>query len=401
MRPTDLTPKNFSSYPPEARGLVTREIATLRQLPLSFLPLLLRETIAYDWKFPVERQELDSQFNYLRSQTPGQLAALMHPFANLTLSPELVDFDWVNDPVQFSEKLSAYLWATHQMDSFREASVDYVHKLNASTPQPALPVPRLSVVLIGRQANNTGHVLFRKLRPHGVYYSNVNPQNGLAAVLECLFARAKQYPADFAHWYLDGAAIPPTIPPTVATVSYEALEPARVSLAAKMIRTMQPGGGGPELLRTELAQMHPSDLNLPDTGPAAILSRFKVNLLTQGSGTQIFSTTFVQWTAREVLRRAQPLTLVARFAPRQRDAAFSHLRAELREQDPDGALIDADMAAYYTWLNQQRLTGANNARFLVWFEGHQQALIASPSGTPNTVDPSPLALRDLLNKATI
>jgi hypothetical protein len=399
MRPSQLTPKDFSSYPPEARALVTREIGTLRQLPLSFLPLLLRETIAYDWKFPVERRELDAQFEYLRSQTPEQLATLMHPFENLTLGPELVAFDWVNDPVQFSEKLSAYLWATHQMDSFREASVDYVHKLNESTSHPTLPVPRLSIVLIGRQANGTGHVLFRKLRAHGVYYSNVNAQGGVAAVLECLSTRAQRYSAVFAHWYIDGGAIPRALPATVATVSYEALEPARVSLADKMIKTMQPGGGGPELLRTELAQMRPSDLNLPETGPEAILSRFKVNLLTQGSGTQIFSTTFVQWTAREVLRRAQPLTLVARFAPRQRDAAFSQLRAELREQDPDGALIDADMAAYYTWLNQERLAGANNARFLVWFEGHEQALIAAPSATPNTVDSSRVDIGNLLNKA--
>jgi hypothetical protein len=41
-----------------------------------------------------------------------------------------------------------------------------------------------------------------------------------------------------------------------------------------------------------------------------------VTLLSEGSGVQFFSTTFVQWAAREVLRRAQPVTLFARFAPR-------------------------------------------------------------------------------------
>ena len=39
-----------------------------------------------------------------------------------------------------------------------------------------------------------------------------------------------------------------------------------------------------------------------------VLERFKVSLLTEGSGTQIFSTSFAQWAAREALRRAQPLT---------------------------------------------------------------------------------------------
>ena len=41
-----------------------------------------------------------------------------------------------------------------------------------------------------------------------------------------------------------------------------------------------------------------------------MLNRFQLSLLTEGSGTQVFSTTFVQWAAREALRRAQPLTLV-------------------------------------------------------------------------------------------
>ena len=40
-----------------------------------------------------------------------------------------------------------------------------------------------------------------------------------------------------------------------------------------------------------------------------VMQRFDVSLLTEGSGTQIFSTSFAQWAAREALRRAQPLTL--------------------------------------------------------------------------------------------
>src|SRR5256885_4645296 len=64
---------------------------------------------------------------------------------------------------------------------------------------------------------------------------------------------------------------------------------------------------GPEALRTHLAQLRPADLGLAKVGDA-VLDRFQVKILTEGSGTQIFSTTFAQWTAREALRRAQPLT---------------------------------------------------------------------------------------------
>src|SRR5206468_695715 len=81
---------------------------------------------------------------------------------------------------------------------------------------------------------------------------------------------------------------------------------------------------------------------------AAVLDRFQVKLLTEGSGTQIFSTTFAQWTAREALRRAQPLTLLVRFAPRQRQKPMNEMLSASREVadlDPLGSLIDADMGA--------------------------------------------------------
>jgi hypothetical protein len=60
---------------------------------------------------------------------------------------------------------------------------------------------------------------------------------------------------------------------------------------------------------------------------------------------------------------------------------------ERGELDPVGSLVDADMGAYYNWLNQQRLPGHEQSQFLVWFEGHSQALAISPAlprGTEST-----------------
>jgi len=122
-------------------------------------------------------------------------------------------------------------------------------------------------------------------------------------------------------------------------------------------------------------------------------------MLTEGSGTQIFSTTFAQWTAREALRRAQPLTVLVRFAPRQRQRPMNELlaaTAESAELDPVGSLIDGDMGAYYNWLNQQRLPGANQSVFLVWFEGHNQALAIGPGTPRGTSSESETDLRQIL-----
>ncbi len=160
---------------------------------------------------------------------------------------------------------------------------------------------------------------------------------------------------------------------------------------------------GPEMLRTLLAQMRPADLGMGKAGLGKtedeMLDRFQVKLLTEGSGTQIFSTTFAQWAARETLRRAQPLTLLVRFAPRQRQKPMNELLSGTRtntELDPAGSLVDADMGSYYTYLNQQRLSGAEKSSFLVWFEGHNEALAIGPAMPGGTQSSSPTDLKQLL-----
>jgi hypothetical protein len=112
-----------------------------------------------------------------------------------------------------------------------------------------------------------------------------------------------------------------------------------------------------------------------------ILQRFQLKLLTEGSGTQLFSTSFAQWTAREVLGRAQPLTLLVRFAPRQRQKPMNELlsaNSNQQEMDVVGSLMDAD-GRLLQLAQSQRLPGAEKSSFLVWFEGHNSALAISPS----------------------
>ena len=125
----------------------------------------------------------------------------------------------------------------------------------------------------------------------------------------------------------------------------------------------------------------------------------QLSLLTEGSGTQVFSTTFVQWAAREALRRAQPLTIFARFAPRQRENQMNELLAEHQrkpELDPQGSLIDADMGAYYTWLNQQRLPGEEKSAFLAWFEDHPEAVAIAPGMERGKRSDAPVELAELI-----
>src|ERR1700683_4825994 len=212
--------EQFQSYPPQAKQLATSNIPLPQQLPLSFLPLLLREVIVYDWKFPAERDEIDRQFRYLGSLTTDQLSTAMNSFAKLSLSPELEAMDWIGAPSRFSERLSAYLWATHQIDDFSRAAEDYIKAFNAAVPEAAAPAPRLGIAVIGQEITHTDYPLFRKLRPHGVYYSHVDPGSSYKLLLDTLAARSQAHPSPYAHWCIDGG-LQATLPSNqIASVAY-------------------------------------------------------------------------------------------------------------------------------------------------------------------------------------
>jgi hypothetical protein len=396
MLPRDLKPGQFSGYPPEARKLLTNYIAALQRLPLSFLPSLLREAIEYDYKFPVERKSLERELANLNSLSAKEFDDWLRGFAQIRLSAAFENFDWIDAPAQFVEQLSSYLWTTHQLDAFRTAAMAYADRLRAAVPPEPPSAPRLGITVIGQGVASYDAPLFRKLRPQGAYYSRVNPENGLRALLDAVAARAKAHPTPYAHWYVDGGQHADH-DAGLTTVSYGALQPARAALLGKMRVEIDRPGMGPEALRTRLAQLRPVDLGFSNGDE--VLDRFRIKMLTEGSGTQIFSTTFAQWTAREALRRAQPLTLLVRFAPRQRQKPMNELLAaatESAELDPLGSLIDADMGAYYNWLNQQRLPGANQSSFIAWFEGHNQALAIGPTTPRGTTSTSAIDVSQLL-----
>jgi len=397
MLPSDLKPEQFKNYPPEARKLATDYVAALQRLPLTFVASLLREVIDYDFKFPPERKAIEKELANLSSLSPEQTKEWFQGFAQISSSGKLEKLDWINSPAQFVEQLSAHLWSTHQLDAFRKAAIDYANRLQAAVPPEPPAAPRLGIAVIGQGAAAHDEPLFRKLRAHGGYFSQVNPEHGVETLLNVVAARAKAQPAPYAHWYIDGGQ-EAAHDPALTCVSYKALEPVRAILLRKMHGEIQKPGMGPETLRTLLAQMRPVDLGMAPSGDA-VLDRFQVKLLTEGSGTQIFSTTFAQWAARETLRRAQPLTLLVRFAPRQRQQPMNELLSGIRsdaELDPAGSLVDADMGSYYTYLNQQRLTGAERSSFLVWFEGHNEAVAIGPALPRGTASSTPTNLNQLL-----
>lgn len=398
MLPRDLKPSSFAAYPPEAKALAAAHVESIRRLPLAFVPSLLRQLMDYDYSFPVERSMVDSELAILDSLTETERGEWFGAFSAISLSHSLESYDWVNLPGQFVEQQAAYLWSTHQLDAFRKAAVEYGDRLEKERHPEPVKIQRLGIAVVGQDVATYNDHLFRNLGKHGTRFTQVNPAGGLETLLSAVEERARISPVAYAHWYVDGGAAL-AHSPDITCVSYENLAPVRVALLKRMQAEIAQPGMGPEELRTLLARTTPADLGI-ENAKDPVLSRFQMRLFTEASGTQIYSTTFAQWTAREILRRAQALTLLVRFAPRQRQRPMNELLSSKQAKpdlDPIGSLVDADMGAYYHWIDQQRLPGAERSAYIAWFEGHSDAIAIGPSIPRGVASDTPIEMSKLLS----
>src|SRR5918999_6500547 len=332
MVPANLTSEHFTSYPPLARQVATNNLDILRELPLSFLPLLLAELIEYDVKFPAERAEVDAQLAFMRARSAQSRRETMARFDRLRLSRELEDVDWVRNPASFSERLSAHLWTTAQIAEFRTAAVAFLDAVRGAIPPAGPIVPRFVAVIIGQGVEKNTYPLFRKLRSEGTYFTRVKPDHGIRSIIRRAESRARTHPIPFAHWYIDGGVPVSPRPAGLEVLAYAELDALRDAVVTRL-RNLIAAGAGTEARRSALMKLTPADLGLSGGGADAVFNHFKVTVLSEGSGVQFFSTTFVQWAAREALRRAQPLTLIARFAARLTERTMNLAQMHGREQE--------------------------------------------------------------------
>jgi len=400
MQPSQLTVSSFSSYPEIARNEAVSNLPLLREFPLPLLASVLRELSRFDLLFPAEQDTIAGQLRTLTALNGQERIRVFSQFAALSVPSSLSEMDWVNAPKHFLEALTTHLWASHQIDAFHVAAFAYAATVVGSTQEVSPPLPRVSVVMLAPDLERTGYPLFRKLRPHGVFFEEVNTESGYAEIAAWLARRGAQLPAPLTHFYVDGSDPLIASRSPLEVLSWTGIAPVRQELLARMRRMTRTPGTGPEMARTEMAGLSPADFGLHRVGKDSIMDHFALSVLTEGSGSQIFSTTFAQWTARELLRRAQPVTLVVRFCPRQQLQPMNEMLSGTSASGaPDlaGSFVDGDMGAYYTWINQQRLPGASSSGFLALSESRRQAVAIGPGLARNTTSPNPIAIGKLLS----
>ena len=395
---TGLTVESFASYPSGGRALAISQLDALRRIPAALLPVFLVELKVYDWRFPVEQREIVDRLEFAGSHPEA-----LKGFRGIRLPENLGCGNGLQDPQRLLGQVSAYLWSSMQMDAYRAAADHFVGLYDAAA-KPELPaIPRLVMICVGQDAKPPDGPMFAKLRSSGQMQTNVRAEGATDALLHTLRRRSQADGAPYSTWYIDGGSpYPGAAGQGVTSVFYPALAPLNQRILAE-IESCIKAGSGPEVLQRDLAELAQQAPSANDPAPDPRLWHFSVSLLTEGSGTQIFSTTFVQWAAREVLRRARPTTLLARFAPRQREKPFNAMVASAEstnDLDPAGSLIDAEMSAYYAYLELMSLPPSDSSAFLVWFEGQSQALVAGPGVPAGTVSHASTTISDLLARVS-
>jgi hypothetical protein len=398
MMPDQLTAASFASYPPQARQFAIDHLALLQQLPVSVAPAFLREIIGFDWRFPAERRTFERQCAWLESLPAEQRARLIAPFEKINVPAALAAKDWVRSPQPFLEELTAYLWSSSQIDAYRHAAQELLAAPLDQAPQK----DRLAIVVVGKDAIAPSPQLFHKLAPHGVTLHNLQWTAKTPAELHAVLQqRAGSEPASYSRWYIDGGEPWPHDATAVELLSYARLRPVRENVLERMNRFTHSGPGNAEAMRSMLVALTPVESNADSVTSDPLMQHFVTSLFVEGSGTQIYSTSFVQWAARETLRRAQPTQLLVRFAPRQRQRTLNQLfdaATNVEVPDPEGSLRDADISAYYILLDMLRIADPAHITFLAWRENHGHAVIVSPRAPAGQVDDAPLDLSAALAK---
>jgi hypothetical protein len=139
---------------------------------------------------------------------------------------------------------------------------------------------------------------------------------------------------------------------------------------------------------------------------ADVLVAFVRDVLLAGNGTLITNNTFVEWSAVQALRRAQPRILVTRYGVRDKLKPFSSmiLFSQTRAsdhiptaQDPVGSFIDVEQLSYYVWLNAEKNPAYRKKTLYLFLAEGVNEMLAIRSDAPAATAPrvTPARLSDV------
>ena len=132
-----------------------------------------------------------------------------------------------------------------------------------------------------------------------------------------------------------------------------------------------------------------------------VMRAFVREVLLGGNGTLLVNNTFVEWSAVQALKRAQPRLLVARFGVRDKMKPFSSLLLFSSPrptdqipilEDPLGSFVDVEQLSYYVWLNAEKSAAyRGKTLYLLLAEGVDEMLAIRPGPPADAAGDLPAA----------
>jgi hypothetical protein len=401
-------------FSPESRALLISHETILRGLPVAFRPLILRQLRAWESLFPPEQESLTRILHALARTTDSDHQTLFRALSALDV-PDTSDLDPLFDEEKTLDRCLRHFKKEGTYQTWRLAVDEAFQRLTAQAPSDDGRAPKLVFVMLG-EGTAPGDTLedpdrrflsyfWHYLEPLGTLFTSVTME-AAAAPLVSLFRSTLNRP-QIKVWAIEtGSALAATADAAQGAIwfSFEHLRPVLDRVTRKLADTMMAGVSGPEALYAKISDFKMEELGLPRYDDPRI-RKFVEQIILQGSGALVINNTFAEWTALQALRRVEPDLLMVRFGRRRRFVPLRQLdpfqaplpeSGDLPAEDPGESLQDADVLAYYIWLETRKhVRYRDRTHFLIYLEGTKAALLIGPGVKSGIRITDPVRLEDI------
>jgi hypothetical protein len=377
----------------------------IAQLPVTMRPALNQQLTEWEMLFPYERNRVTLFMKGVVTYSPSQLDALTAPLWALEaqMGVKNWDFSQTNDTIENASQLAR---SAHYAEWRREVQriVDAVN----SAARDATPVQaestRLMLIILPSDLPVSPQSVWKKWDPSGheikisggsekICQLVIQGQPGQDGIATLAARQGPQESSDL--WLIDAEAkmhgmLSPQAPIPAFSLSFTNLKPLRDRFLAELNTTPRDIEATDQIIANIRSEAWNGwGLWPPEIESQPRLKRFLIDLILSGNGVLIFSNSFVEWTAAEVLRRARPRTVVARFGMRSKPKPFTSIAIFENQQkvsslpdvdDPENSAIDAAMLAHYVWLAASRYPEQDHTICLCVAEHLDSAYVILPEG---------------------
>jgi hypothetical protein len=393
----------------------------IAQLPITLRPALNQQLSQWETLFPFEQSRIATFMKGVQSFSPSALGALAAPLCALESKMGVKhwafseDHDTIENASLLARSESYAEWRREVQKVFEAVNA----AASESAPKQAeftrllllvlpanLPVDPLSG---WKQWDPRGHEIKISGDSKSLCEMVVQGQAGLPGITTWSARQGSVDSSDI--WLIDAEAklntlLPANSPNRAASLSYANLKPFRDKFLAELNKAPK------NIQATDdvVAALRLESWNGWGLWPAEVadqpqMRKFVIDLFLSGNGAVIFPSAFVEWAACEVMRRARPRVIVARFGMRSKPKPFTGIAIFENQQrisslpdvdDPENSAVDAAILARYVWLATSRYPEQEKTICLCVSEHLDSAyLILPPDKTPGWNPEGPIASKEL------